>query len=238
MPNQDVALQKLLSLVVGVNADTESTISELSKRRIPHIKKLGVQIELTPYSINQSSNLVLKCFDSTSKVESLEVLKCSIINPVLVNKYPSSSPRSLMLPHGLKKLHLSGMGFPWAYADVIGSLPHLEVLKLRSYAFQGPKWETEDGSFSRLVFLVIEDSDLVEWKPRGGSFGDLTYLRMTHCYKLRELGWPSESRHRKIELVDYNPLAVTCAKQLRPKEFFTGASYLDKQPSTTIIRKR
>lgn len=69
-----------------------------------------------------------------------------------------------MLPHGLKKLHLSGMGFPWEYmVDAIASLPSLEVLKLRCYAFRGLKCEIHERSFLKLEYLAIEDSDLVAW---------------------------------------------------------------------------
>ncbi|XP_047964410.1 putative late blight resistance protein homolog R1A-10 [Salvia hispanica] len=230
-PHHVVSLE-MLSTLVGVNANT-CTILDLSNR-IPNIKKLGIQIELTPYDNHYDLS---SCFSCISTLESLDTLKCSITNPVVSNSsIVAVTPSSLMFPRGLKKLHLSGMGFPWEYADVIGFLPFLQVLKLRSYAFQGSHWETQRESFLSLEFLLIEDSDLVHWIPRYGSFPKLSYLSMKHCYKLVQLHWPSISMLGKIELVDCNPLAWACASQVKPCPFthldVTASSYFDKKPVT------
>ena len=97
--------------------------------------------------------------------------------------------------------------------DAIGTLPLLRVLKLRSYAFQGSHWETQQGRFGSLKFLLMEESDLVQWKPGYGSFAKLTYLSMKHCYKLKAIGRPAFLDQRgctvEIELEDCNPLALT-----------------------------
>ncbi|XP_042013729.1 putative late blight resistance protein homolog R1A-10 isoform X2 [Salvia splendens] len=212
-PHHHVAsLEKLLTLV-GVNANI-GTILELS-RRIPSVRKLGVRIELRPRDDN---NDLLSCFRSISTLESLETLKCCIINPVIQRGYGvPTTPSSLMMPRGLIKLHLSGMSFPWDYMAVIGSsLPFLQVLKLRSYAFLGSKWDAQEVIFPRLDFLLIEDSDLVFLNLRSISFPKLSYLSMKHCYKLKDICWPPVPvlSHRKIELVDCNPSALNCAKQL------------------------
>ncbi|XP_042040380.1 late blight resistance protein R1-A-like [Salvia splendens] len=227
VPSHVTSLEKLLTLV-GVNA-TIATISELSKR-IPNISKLVVQVELTPYD---DHNLVLSCFGCISTLESLKTLKCSIINPVAKCGYVVlENPSSLTFPRGLKKLHLSGMGFPWEYMDVIGSLPNLEVLKLRSYAFRGPTWEARKESFSMLEFLLIEDTDLVYLNLRFGELCLLSYVSVKHCYKLERIHWPGH-KDRKIELVDCNPLALTCAKKLH----MTPLSRLDVTASSSIYEK-
>ncbi|XP_057789224.1 putative late blight resistance protein homolog R1B-12 [Salvia miltiorrhiza] len=223
-PSHFASLEKL-SALVGVNASI-STILELSQK-VPCIRKLGVQIELTPYD---DHNDLISCFGCISTLESLEILKCSIINPVV--KYDSAFPSSLMMfPRGLKKLHLSGMGFSWEYMDVIGSLPLLEVLKLRAYAFRGSKWEAREGSFMKVRFLLIEDSDLVQWKPRSGSFPELRFLSMKHCYKLEEIHW-----FGTIELENCNPVALTWAEQLQPNQGdfleVTASSSFDGKPVT------
>ena len=115
-PSNDVALEKL-STLVGVNASI-CTIFKLSQR-IPKIKKLGIQIVLTPY---EDHNDVLSCFDCISTLESLETLKLSITNPVIKKGrvFPVTDG-ALKLPCNLKKLHLSGMGFPWEYINDIAS---------------------------------------------------------------------------------------------------------------------
>ncbi|XP_042011885.1 putative late blight resistance protein homolog R1A-10 isoform X2 [Salvia splendens] len=215
-PSHVAAYLKNLKTLVGVNASI-CTVLELSTR-IPNIRKLGIQIELTPYD---DHNNLLSCFDCISSLESLKTLKLSITNPVVNHGNVFLVTReSLKFPQGLKKLHMSGMGFPWEYMDVIGSLPILRVLKLRSYAFQGSHWEAQDGSFRSLQFLLIEESDLVQWKPGYGSFSRLKYLSMKHCYKLKKIhGSPFLNQHGRtieIELEDCNPLALTWAVQLRP----------------------
>ncbi|XP_057784514.1 putative late blight resistance protein homolog R1A-10 [Salvia miltiorrhiza] len=237
-PDHVVSLEKL-STLVGMNTSI-CTILRLSKR-IPNIKKLGIQLELTPCD---DHNDILSCFGCISTLGSLRTLKCSIINPMLKSGHGhaiSATPSSLMLALGLKKLHLSGMGFPWEYMDVIGSLENLQVLKLRSYAFRGPTWEAQELSFLRLKFLLIEDSDLVQWKPRFRSFFSLSYLSLKHCYQLKELHWTSHSVFGKIELVDCNPLAVTCANQLQPRPRchldVIASSHFDEKPITTNLQR-
>ncbi|XP_042015768.1 putative late blight resistance protein homolog R1A-10 isoform X2 [Salvia splendens] len=213
-----VASLKNLSTLVGVNASV-CTLLELS-RRIPSIKKLGIHIELTPYD---DHNDLLSCFGCISTLGSLETLKFSITNPVIKHSQVFSvTPEKLRFPRNLKKLHLRGMGLPWEYMDVIGSLPSLKVLKLRSYAFRGSHWKAKRHSFSSLEFLLIEESDLVQWKPAYLSFLRLKYLSLKHCYKLKEIHRPASVYAEfgrmiiEIELEDCNPLALTCASQLQP----------------------
>ncbi|XP_047974449.1 putative late blight resistance protein homolog R1B-12 [Salvia hispanica] len=213
-PSHVASLEKL-STLVGVNASICS-VSELSKR-IPNIKKFGVEIELTPYD---DHNDLLCYFDYIATLGSLETLKFSITNPVIKRGHVVPvSPRWLTFPRNLRKLHLSGMGFPWKYLDVVGYLPSLIVLKLRSYAFQGSHWKTKRYSFKTLEFLLIEESDLVQWKPGFQSFPMLKYLSMKHCYKLEEIHRPhclnEPGSSVEIELVDCNPLALTWARQLQ-----------------------
>ena len=215
-PSHVASLENLKTLV-GVNASI-CTVLELS-RRIPKIKKLGIQIELTPYD---DHNDLLSCFHCISRLETLLTFKVSITNPVL--KYGHAfpvTPRPLKFPQYLCKLHLSGMGFPWEYMAVIGSLQFLDALKLRSYAFRGSLWKARRDSFVSLKFLLIEESDLVQWKPRYGSFRELTYLSMKYCYKLKEIHQPASMYLNgcdtiEIELVDCNPSAFTFASQLQP----------------------
>ncbi|XP_047957734.1 putative late blight resistance protein homolog R1A-10 [Salvia hispanica] len=236
-PSHVASLKKLKTLV-GVNANIR-TIMVLS-RRIPNIEKLGIQIDLRPFD---DSNDLLSCFGCISTfISSLNILKFSTTNPVIKNGqiFPVT-PGSLKLPHHLSKLHLSGLGLPWEYMDVTGSMPTLNVLKLRSYAFRGSCWETERKSFLGLEYLLIEDSDLVQWKPGSGSFPSLTYLSMKHCYKLKEIQGPASlcqdgSNSILFELEDCNPLALTCATQLQLGAYVTlrviASSSFYEKPTT------
>ncbi|XP_047975120.1 putative late blight resistance protein homolog R1A-10 [Salvia hispanica] len=238
-PSHVVSLEKL-STLVGVNASI-CTIFNLSQR-IPNIKKLGIQIEVTPY---EDHNDLLSCFDCISTLESLETLKLSITNPVIKkgNVFPMIDG-ALKLPCNLKKLHLSGMGFPWKYMNDIASMPNLEALKLRSYAFQGSHWNVKNDCFRSLKFLLIEESDLVQWKSRRGSFCELAVLSIKHCYKLEIIRIPSLFNPHdleEIELEDCNPLVLTWATQLQPRLTctlrVTFSSSFDEKP-TTIKFKR
>ena len=244
-PSNVAPLEKLTT-IVGVNASI-CTIPRLSIT-IPNLKKLGIQIELTPYD---ERNDILRCFVYISKVESLQTLKFSIRNPVVKHGHVFPvAPGSLKLPRNLKKLYLSGMGFPWEYMDVIGSLRSLQALKLRSYAFQGSHWVSKSESFDSLRFLLIEESDLVQWKPGYGSFAKLAYLSMKHCYKLKEIGKPASLTHGThrtsttmvIELEDCNPLALASVSQLQPDYYgdllhVTASSSFYEKPTTIIFER-
>lgn len=139
-------------------------------------------------------------------------------------------PASLSLPifpSCLRKLTLSGLGYPWEETRVIASLPVLEVLKLRCCAFRGPKWGTGDGEFRSLKYLTIEDSDLVVWTIGDNSFGSLRYLNIRHCYKLEEIR--GHLGCGKIEVVDCNPLGANCAKQIAYANANVHCSWEDKK---------
>nr|GMD41395.1 putative late blight resistance protein homolog R1C-3 isoform X2 [Ipomoea batatas] len=47
--------------------------------------------------------------------------------------------------------------------DTIGELPHLEVLKLKDFAFFGSKWEPSKQGFRELKALLISRSNLKHW---------------------------------------------------------------------------
>ncbi|KAL8557561.1 hypothetical protein ACS0TY_004852 [Phlomoides rotata] len=47
--------------------------------------------------------------------------------------------------------------------SIVGSLPNLQVLKLKNNACGGDTWETSDGEFPQLKFLLIEASNLEHW---------------------------------------------------------------------------
>ncbi|KAI3464226.1 hypothetical protein Pfo_020889 [Paulownia fortunei] len=191
---------------------------------IPNLKKLGIRIELAPDAAEP-----LSCFDYISHLHGLITLKCVIVNPKLRSEVVAQpAPRSIF-PSSLKKLTLSGFGYPWKDMSMIASLPNLRVLKLRCYAFRGPKWETydTDKGFTKLEFLLIEDTDLVHWTVRRGSFPSLHCLSIKHCYKLEQIPRILLSSLVRIEVVDCNPLVVSCAKQIKEDQLKIGNDVLD-----------
>ncbi|XP_047942589.1 putative late blight resistance protein homolog R1A-10 [Salvia hispanica] len=178
---------------------------------IPNLRKLGIQIESEPDAAEALSFL-----DQISNLKKLQILKCVVVNPdlmteTLLHPHPHPLPTSLTV---LKKLHLSGLGYSWEDMSVIGSLPNLEVLKLRCYAFQGRTWIVEEKRFAKLGYLVIEDTDLVEWEVREGGCPKLYYLSIKHCHLLEEIHGRFGHNFGKIEVVDSNPLVETCLRQM------------------------
>ncbi|GFP79879.1 putative late blight resistance protein homolog r1b-8 [Phtheirospermum japonicum] len=176
---------------------------------LPELEKLGIRIEVAPDDYES-----FHCFDHINFLKKLESLKCVVVNPTFsyqVIKTPHSFSM-VNFPPSLRKLSLSGFGYPWEDTRVIASLPNLRALKLRCYAFRGPKWEIEDNGFPRLDILMIEDTDLVHWTVGRGSMPHLGNVILKSCYKLEKLARADVVR--SIDLVDCNPLAVTCAQQM------------------------
>ncbi|KAL6543041.1 hypothetical protein OROHE_010561 [Orobanche hederae] len=79
---------------------------------------------------------------------------------------------------------------------------------MRNYAFQGPEWEVEEGAFSLLTILIVEDTDLEIWKIGRGSLDDLETLTMKHCYNLERVHGEFRGFLGGIVLVDCNPLGA------------------------------
>ncbi|KAL0385116.1 UNVERIFIED_CONTAM: hypothetical protein Sradi_2905900 [Sesamum radiatum] len=139
---QDACLPKLVTLLgISVGSCTKEVL-----RRIPNLNKLGTRIEL-PLDVAEP----LFCSDHLADHRYLESFKCSIVNPSpRLQVLGRSHPIFPILPLGLRKLTLSGLGFPWKYMSNIAKLRNLEVLKLRCYAFQGSEWKTFEGEFEEL----------------------------------------------------------------------------------------
>ncbi|KAL8490370.1 hypothetical protein ACS0TY_026036 [Phlomoides rotata] len=196
LPNLgETSLQELITLS-DVTAGSCTVLN-----RVPNLTKLGIKIELAP-----DAAYPLYCFDHISHLTKLESLKCVIVNPEFKLGVVSPVFSFPCFSFSLKKLNLSGMGYPWKEMRNIASLPNLEVLKLRFNAFRGPEWEVEENGFPNLQALLVEDIDLVKLKWAHGSFNCLGILRIKHCYKLEELHLGNLPKIIEVEIVDCSPL--------------------------------
>ncbi|XP_057812495.1 late blight resistance protein R1-A-like [Salvia miltiorrhiza] len=215
-PNTDDATLNKLLFLGGVSAN--SCTREVLER-IPNLKRLVIYVELKPYDDDDETN-PLSGLSYISQLQNLITLGYVILNPEIKHVF-NTIPLS-MFPSTLTTLHLKGLGYPWKYMNDIGlRLPNLMKLVLQSYAFRGPEWEIESRSFLKLRELQIEDTDLVQWRPQRGSFPELAFVIMKHCYKLQQLNWSFDhSQIKSIGLDDCNPLAVACAIQLQDKFSF------------------
>ncbi|EYU24187.1 hypothetical protein MIMGU_mgv1a001243mg [Erythranthe guttata] len=141
-----------------------------SKRRLeamPNLKKLGIfysfsEIDETGWSKYGLSNLV-----HLHKLEKLNLYGKSFV--------------------ALKKLTFSGCGLKWNEMTIVGSLPNLEVLKLKRHACDGFEWKTTEGGFCQLKLLVIDSTDLRVWITERCHFPKLERLVLYDCYKLEKI---------------------------------------------------
>ncbi|XP_047940586.1 putative late blight resistance protein homolog R1B-14 [Salvia hispanica] len=214
LPNPDCEESLLPNLCSLLGVSVHSCTMRVLKK-MPNLKKLGIQVELAPDDNSDSLNYL----DHIYHLSKLESLKCVVVNPDLGLEDVAPLIPSSMLPSSLKRWSLSGVGYPWEYMKVIGKLPNLQVLKLRCYAFLGPTWEIGWHEFRQLKFLSIEDVDLVSWDIKMLGIPKLEFLSFKHCYNLEELPSFLFACVRKIEVVESHPLSEVWAKKMKEKNW-------------------
>ncbi|KAL2515655.1 Disease resistance RPP8-like protein 3 [Forsythia ovata] len=146
-------------------------------KRIPNLKKL--EISYTGKRVDWE----YYCLNNLGQLLKLEILKCFFYGQSL-------EPNVFTFPRSLKKLTLLGCKLPWEDMKAIDSLPNLEVLKLKSDAFIGEEWETTEGGFDQLKFLLLEKIDLKYWIVDSIHFPILERLErlvIKDCHDLEEI---------------------------------------------------
>ncbi|XP_057799007.1 putative late blight resistance protein homolog R1A-10 [Salvia miltiorrhiza] len=187
------------------NLQTLSGVSSLvCSRRVmkllPNLKKLGII-----YSRNEDYNVYNLIH--LHQLEKLKITRCR--DSSWLRKNP-------IFPLSLKKLTLYGGEFPWKDMAVVGALPNLEVLKLRFLVYDGDTWETTNGGFLQLKFLLIEESNLQYWITETNHFPRLKSLRLHYCWDLSRIpdGIGEIPTLELIEVDDVNKSLVDSAKQI------------------------
>ncbi|KAK4427732.1 putative late blight resistance proteinR1A-10 [Sesamum alatum] len=171
-----VVLENLQSLS-GVNnfrctKEVMKIMQNLKKLGISYIHESG-----TEWSSYEFNNFVY--------LQKLETLKCNfILEDHRVGKH---LPFELALPQNLIKLALSGCTISWKNITVVGSLPNLQVLKLRYFDFEGSVWEPNEGEFTKLKYLLIEGTSLEHWHADATHFPQLGHLCLNFCRKLEAI---------------------------------------------------
>ncbi|KAL2482258.1 Disease resistance RPP8-like protein 3 [Forsythia ovata] len=185
-------------------------------RRIPNLKKLGilyvdVRVDWSDYYLN-----------NLARLQNLETLKCLFDVP-----YPPFL-QNLTFPTSLKKLTLRGCFLPWKDITIIGSLPNLQVLKLKRNAFNGLVWETKEEQFLQLTFLLLEKNNLKYWKADHIHFPKLQHLILHNCRRLIEVprGIGDIPTLQKIELYYCSDSLVTSAKNIYEEQCDLGNEVL------------
>ncbi|XP_042046789.1 putative late blight resistance protein homolog R1B-16 [Salvia splendens] len=190
-------------------------------RMIPNIKKLEICYSQENFGVgNYLDNLIqlhklekLKLEMHSSSVTGLN----TICHPFLKLKVRSSFVSyldNLVFPPSLIKLELSGGWISWKDMTIIGSLPNLQVLKLKNYACHGEYWETIKGEFCHLMVLLVEESNLQRWTTECSHFPRLRCLMLHRCPYLNEI--PSDIGDiptlKLIEIDDHNQSLLCSAK--------------------------
>lgn len=68
--------------------------------------------------------------------------------------------------------------------SIVGSLPNLEVLKLKNNACERSEWEPVGGEFCRFKSLLIAGTNLQHWRAGKDNFPILERLILFQCHNL------------------------------------------------------
>ncbi|KAL2515463.1 Disease resistance RPP8-like protein 3 [Forsythia ovata] len=181
---------------------------------MPNLKKLVIS-----YEHDGRTEWSSYFFDNFVHLHQLEVLKCFFFAKCYI-KYQDPLPVNFAFPQKLKRLTLSGCRIAWENMSIIGSLPKLEVLKLKDHAFEGAVWEPIEGEFSLLKFLLLEVTDLEHWNVDETHFQSLERLNLRYCYNLVEIpsGFGEHFTLQAIELYECSPSVVASAKSIEEEQ--------------------
>lgn len=207
-----VVLSNLQTLLTVSSANFSKSIVSL----IPNIKKLGIQVsEENDDFLNHLASL--HYLDTLKLLFSLQFGRCSTIS------------RWSTFPPNLRSLTLSGSHLPWRDMATIGKMLNLEVLKLKSSAFVGHVWETVDGGFIKLKFLLLENNELEEWILTSTHFPSLRHLVLRLCDALEEIpyGIGEIPTLEMIELYSCGRSAVSSAKRILEEQRSNGNDELE-----------
>lgn len=144
-------------------------------RRLPNLRKLSC-IFCRSWDPSRSSDQFPK-LDFLTHLESLRIIYSgSALNSAEFN-----------LPMSIKKLTLSNFGLPWNQIDAIARLPKLQILKLHSRAFEGPRWDMRDEEFQELKYLMLDTLNIAQWNASSIHLPKLQHLVVKNCKDLEEI---------------------------------------------------
>ncbi|KAL2553125.1 putative late blight resistance protein-like protein R1A-6 [Forsythia ovata] len=158
--------------------------TEEALRRIPNLKTLGIS-----YRYDSRTKLSIYCLENLVNLHQLETLKCHFVPEFEIEPWVPLAV-DLAFPPNLKKLTLSGCRISWKNMSTFGSLPNLEVLKLKDFDFEDSTWKTNEGEFRKLKLLHIRCNNLEFWEVEGTHLPSLQCLSLRRCWDLKCI--PSE----------------------------------------------
>ncbi|KAL8056776.1 hypothetical protein ABFX02_04G140500 [Erythranthe guttata] len=182
--HHDSVLRNLQTLKGAVNLRLSEEVCE----RIPNVKKLKIMY----FGISRSSRDY--CLYNIGRLQKLESLNCCVYESQKSSDEQTSLLRrdlvrnTIVFPRSLVKLTLEGCFLHWEDLTRIGSLPHLQVLKLINDSVVGSEWNPVEGEFLKLKFLkIVNCNDLVHWNADSSHFPVLENLFVIGLKKLDEI---------------------------------------------------
>ncbi|XP_012848186.1 PREDICTED: putative late blight resistance protein homolog R1B-17 [Erythranthe guttata] len=193
------------------------TWSKEAYKRVVNVRKLNIVYD----DEWEWSNNNDYCLHNICQLHKLESLSC-------LSYCGDERLRKLTFPSSLKKLKLDGFMLGYEDLTVIGSLPCLEVLKLRNNSIIAREWNPVDGEFLRLKSLLIYGSGLVNWNADTSNFPVLEKLVLEYMDKLDgiplDIGEIPTLRH--IELNVCNESAIISAMKIAEEQEDAGNDIL------------
>ncbi|KAL2553199.1 putative late blight resistance protein-like protein R1A-10 [Forsythia ovata] len=120
--------------------------------------------------------------------------------------------------------------------STFGSLPNLEVLKLKDFDFEDSVWKTNEGEFRKLKFLHIRSNNLEFWEVEGTHLPSLQCLSLGYCPRLKCI--PSEIGEiptlQVIALFQCGLSVVTSANSIQEEQQDLGNDGLQLVPQIAL----
>ncbi|XP_022867986.1 putative late blight resistance protein homolog R1A-10 [Olea europaea var. sylvestris] len=144
------------------------------------------------YYCGSQIELSFYCLENIVYLQQLESFKCNFRTHV-------------PLPHNM---------------SLAGSLPNLEVLKLKGVIFESTSWKTKEGEFSLLKFLLVERNTLKFWEAKAAHFPSLQRLCLRYCRRLKYIppGIGEIPTLQLLILYECSSSVVTSATSIRVKQ--------------------
>ncbi|KAL7109961.1 hypothetical protein ACP275_06G207300 [Erythranthe tilingii] len=177
LPNPEEGATSALENLQTLSEVRDLVCTESIVKMIPNVTKLGLFFSQDE---NDHQDYHLENLERLRKLEKLKLTA----NKALHFRRGKVNPT---FPRTLKKLSLSGWELSCEDMRIVGSLPNLQVLKLKNFALDGDTWETTEGEFSQLKFLLLHYTDLGHWISESSHFPILKCLFLHHCQYLSEI---------------------------------------------------
>ncbi|KAG8380151.1 hypothetical protein BUALT_Bualt07G0163700 [Buddleja alternifolia] len=168
-----------------INGDSEGVVAPSEIWMMPHLRHVKLEnfyLPDPPSVEEEKPVFVLRNLQTLSRVINFG---CS---EDVVKRIPNIKKlRNLTFPYSLRKLALCRTHLGWEeMSSKVGSLPLLQVLKLKDDSCTGSEWKPVEGQFCSLKVLEIQEDDLEYWTADETNFPCLEQLLLLVPSKLKE----------------------------------------------------